>query len=249
LFKVTYPNASKLKKIIQALVKLSDELPLYITSSGVEIKVLTPDKTMMAVVTLPGMEFEELVVEEETAIIVPTSELKKVFRRATRNDSVHLTINKEAGELVIVFRDRKTGVEREFGIPLVPKPPEPMPELQLDLAVSFTMLSQDFKDIIGDLKLVGEEATFIYEDGTIQIKATEAQKEYVCILREGAPLIFLSSSVDKAKATYSIDMLTVVAKASTASKNVTISFDTGKPAKIEFDLGGGKLTYWIVPRS
>jgi DNA polymerase III sliding clamp (beta) subunit (PCNA family) len=50
LFKATYPNASKFKKIIQALVKLSDEIPFYVTSNGIDFKVLTPDKTMLAVV-------------------------------------------------------------------------------------------------------------------------------------------------------------------------------------------------------
>ncbi|MEM0001435.1 MAG: DNA polymerase sliding clamp [Desulfurococcaceae archaeon] len=249
MFKALYPNANKLKKLIQALAKLSDELPFYVTNNGIEIKVLSPDKTMLAIATLSSLEFEELSVEEETTFIVSTTELKKIIRRATRNDVVFMTINKESNELVMVFRDKKTGVEREFGIPIIPKPPEPIPELQLDLSVSFTMLSHDFKDIVGDLNLVGEEAVFMYENGAIIIKSVEQQKEYECILREGAPLILLTSNVDKARASYNIEMLIVAARAASASKNVTISFDTDKPIKIEYDLaGGGKLAYWIVPR-
>ncbi len=249
MFRATHPNASKLKKIFQALVKLSDEIPFFVSSNGVEIKVLSPDKTILAVVSLPGMEFEELVVEEETQFIVPTSELKKIIRRASRNDVVTLTINKETGELVMILRDRKTGVEREFGIPLIPRPVEAIPEMKLDLAVSFSMLSQDFKDIAGDLKLIGEEVVFSYEEGSIVIKSVEQQKEYVCILREGAPLILLNSDVEKARASYSIDAVIVAARAAGASKNVVVAFDTGKPLKVEYDLGGGRLVYWIAPRA
>ncbi|MEM4661440.1 MAG: DNA polymerase sliding clamp [Desulfurococcaceae archaeon] len=249
MFKVLYPNASKLKKVVQALSKLSDEFPLYVTGNGMDIKVLSPDKTMLAVLTLPSLVFEEFSVDEETTIITSATELRKIIRRASRNDALLLTISKETDELVLVLKDRKTGIEREFGVPLIPRPPEPVPELQLDLPISFTMLSKDFKDLVGDLKLVGEEALFSYEDGKVIIRSVEQQKEYVCELREGNPLILLASTVEKARVSYSIEMLMVAAGAAEASKHVIISFDTGKPLKIEYELaGGGKLTYWIVPR-
>lgn len=250
MFRTVYPNASKFKKLIGALVKLSDELPFYVTRNGLDIKVLSPDKTMLAIASLSSIEFEELEVEgEEAVVIVSSTDLKKIIKRASRNDSLLITVNKETNELVITIKDRKTGVEREFTAPLIPKPPEPIPELQLELSVSFTMLSQDFKDIVSDLKIIGEEAIFTYENGAILIKSTEHQKEYICVLKEGSPLILLSSMVDKARASYNVEMIIATARASGVSKNVNISFDTDKPMQILYELaGGGKLTYWIVPR-
>lgn len=249
MFKISYPNATLLKKAVQALSKLSDELPFYLTKDSLEIKVLSPDKTMLAVLSLPSIAFEEYFVEEEATFIVSATELRKVIRRATRNDTLQMTLNKEIGELTITLRDKKTGIEREFGVPLIPRPPEPVPDLQLELSVSFSMLSQDFKDVVGDLKLVGEEALLMYDEGKIIIKSVEQQKEYTCELKEGSPIILLTSSVEKAKASYNIEMLVVATGAAPASKNVIISFDTAKPLKIEYELtGGGKLVYWIVPR-
>lgn len=250
MFKIVHPNASKIKRIVQAVFKLSDELPFYITRNGLDIKVLSPDKTVLAIASLSSLEFEEYNVEEETVVIVPTTDLRKVIKRATRNDSLSLSINKETNELIVSLKDRKTSMEREFTVPIIPKPPEPVPEIQLDLPVSFTMLSQDFKDIVGDLKTIGEEALFIYENGVIIIKSTEHQKEYSCTLREGAPLIMLSSAVDKARSSYNIEMIVAVARASGVAKNVSISFDTGKPMQVVYELtGGGRLTFWIVPRT
>lgn len=249
MFKALYPNASRLKHVIQVLAKLSDELPFYVTQSDISVKVLSPDKTMLVVLNIPSLVFEEYVVDEEGTFILSATEFRKIIRRATRNDTLLLTVNRETNELIAVLRDKKTGVEREFGITLIQRPPEPVPELQLDLPVSFTALSQDFKNIVGDLKLTGEEALFIYEEGKIVIKASEQQKEYICELREGSPLVFLNSTVDKASASYSIEMLLEASQPAAVSSQVVISFDSGKPMKVEYELeGGGKLIYWLVPR-
>ncbi len=249
MFSVRYPNASKLKQVIHALSKISDELQLEVTLESLQLKALAPDKTMMASLVLPSIVFEEYSVEEETKVLVPASELKKVIKRATRNDVAHISLSKEASELSVILRDKKTGLEREFAAPLIPRPPEPLPELDVELSVSFSMLSQDFKNIVGDVKLVGDEVELSLANGKITIKSAEQSKEYVCELSEGNPLTFLSSIASSAKATYSTDMLITVARAAGASKQVLISFDTGKPMKIEYELaGGGKLVYWIVPR-
>ena len=249
MFKASCPNASTLKQVIQALSKISDELVLYATQEGISIKALSPDKTTLAVVEIPSIALEEYTVEEEATLAIPTVDFKKITRRATRNDVLVLTINRETNELVVTLRDKKTSIERKFTIPLVPKEPESIPEIKMELPVSFTMLSQDFKNIVGDLRLVGEEVVIMYDENKVIIKSTGHQKEYVCELFEGNPLVLLTSLVNKAKATYDIDILAVAVQSASAAKNVTISFDTDKPMKIEYELGdGGKLVYWLVPR-
>ncbi len=249
VFKVTYPNASKLKRVFQVLVKISDEVPFFATPEALEVKVMSPDKTVMNIFRAPSIVFEEYSVDGEESFIVSGTELKKAVKRATRNDIAVFELDRDGGVLKLTLRDKKTGLERELTVPLIPKPVEPLPDIQLDLSVTFTMLSQDFKNIIGDLKLIGDEAIFIYEAGKITIISTEQQKEYRCDLTEGNPLILLSSIVEKAKASYSIDLLVEAARAATIAKNVTISFDMGKPMKVEYDIGdGSKLIYWLVPR-
>jgi proliferating cell nuclear antigen len=249
VFRVTHPNASKLKRVLQVLTKISDEVPFFITQDALEVKVISPDKTVMGVFRAPSIIFEEYSVEGEESFIVSGTELKKAVKRAGRNDAAVFELDRESGVLKLTLRDRKTGLEREIGVPLIPKPVEPLPELQVDLSVTFTMLSQDFKNIVSDLKLVGDEAIFTYEAGKITIISTEQQKEYKCDLAEGNPLIILSSTVEKARSSYSIDLLVEAARPASATKNITISFDTSKPMKVEYDIGdGSKLIYWLVPR-
>ncbi|MEM3926014.1 MAG: DNA polymerase sliding clamp [Desulfurococcaceae archaeon] len=249
MFKAIYPNASKMKYVTQAIAKITDEVPFYATTDSLEARILSPDKTMLTIFKIPSIAFEEFHVEGEEFFVVSSTELNKIVRRASRNDVLVLELDKENNVLKTIFRDRKIGVEREFQISIIPRPQETIPYLDIDLNVSVRMLSEDFKNIISDLKIVGEEALFIYDKNKLVISSIEQQKEYSCELVEGNPLLYIAASVEKARASYNIDMLAIAVKPASASKQVTISFDTDKPMKIEYELtGGGQIIYWLVPR-
>ncbi|MGC8953870.1 MAG: DNA polymerase sliding clamp [Desulfurococcus sp.] len=249
MFKAVYPNASKMKYITQAIAKITDEAPIYVTQEGLEVRVLSPDKSMLSIVRIPAMSFEEYSVEGEESFIVASTDLNKIMRRGTRNDVLVMELDRAGNVLNMVFRDRKTGLERVFQLELLPRTPEPVPELNIELGVVVKMMAEDYMNIIGDLKTIGEEAIFAYEENKLKISSSEQQKEYVGVFTEGSPLLYLYSSVEKARAVYSIDLLAVTVKPASASKQVTISFDTDKPVKVEYELaGGGQLIYWVVPR-
>jgi len=250
LFKAVYPNASKMKYITQAIAKITDEAPFYATPDALEVKVLSPDKTMLSIVRIPAISFEEYSVEGEESFIVSSTDLNRVMRRGTRNDVLVMELDKANNVLNIVFRDKKTGVERVFQLELLPKTPEPVPELNLELGVTVKMMSEDYKNIVGDAKSIGEEVVFTYENDKLIIYSSEQQKEYRGEFSEGAPILYKYATVDKARASYSVDSLAVTLKPVSASKQVTISFDTDKPMKVEYELvGGGQLIYWVVPRT
>lgn len=249
LFRAVFPSGAKLKAISAAIVKVTDEAPFFIKPEALEVKVLSPDKTVMTIVKIPSASFEEYHFESEDNFVVSSTDLNRVLRRGTRNDLVVLELDKGAGVLKTSFRHKKTGVERTFYVELRQTIPEDFPELNIDLGVTFRMLSADFKLLLRDIKSVADYAVFHYRGGKLEVHAAEQQKEYRAVLEEGGPLEMISATVDEAKAAYSADVLTAAARAASASKHVTISFDTDKPMKVVFELeGGGVLVYWLTPR-
>ncbi len=249
MFKASYTATSKFKYIAQALAKITDEAPFYVTQDTFEARILSPDKTTMIVLKIPSIAFEEYEVSGEEVFIVPTSELNKIVRRGSRNDILVFEYDSEKGQLKIGFRNKKTGVERSFYIDARSGAGESIEELKLDLSVTARFIADDYKQIIRDLKVVGEEAVFHYKEGKLYIYSHAQQKEYRGEFSEGDPLTYLSSTVDEAKAIYSIGLLEATLKPIQSAKYVTFSFDTDKPAKIEFEITeGGYMTYWIVPR-
>ncbi len=250
MFRAVYPSATKFKYIAQTLAKIVDEIPFYGEPEQLEVRVLSPDKTTMTILRIPSIAFEEYICDQEEFFVVGSDEFNRIARRGTRNDLVVLELDRERKVLKFMFKDKKTGVERTFYLQLKERVIEKLPEISLELGVSIRMLADDYKNIIRDLKIVGEEAIFIFEDNKLTIKSMTQQKEYIGVFEQDNPLLYISSTTDKAIARYSVGLLETTLKAAAASKNVLLEFDSNKPLKVEFELPtGGTLTYWIAPRS
>lgn len=249
MFRAAYTSASKFKYITQALAKITDEAPFYVSPDMFEARVLSPDKTTMIILKIPSISFEEYDVTENVSFVLPTSDLNKIVRRATRNDILVFEYDKEKGQFRIGFRNKKTGIERSFYVEARPVTTEHIEELKMDLAVTARFVADDYKQVIRDLKVVGEEAIFHYREGKLYITCHAQQKEYRGEFTEGNPLSYLSATVDEAKSIYSVSLLEATLKPIQSAKYVTLYFDTDKPAKVEFEItGGGYMVYWIVPR-
>jgi len=248
LFRAVYKSASKFKYIAQALAKVTDEATFYVKPDMLESRILSPDKTAMIILKIPSLSFEEFEAPEEVSFTIPTGDFNKIVKRATRNDVLIFEYLKNEGKFKVSFRNKKTDVERSFlldarsGGGLIE-------ELKVDLGVTARFLANDYKQIIRDLKVVGEEAVFHYKEGKLYIYVHEQQKEYRGEFSEGNPLAYLSSTVDEAKSVYSVELLETTLKPIQSAKYVTFSFDTDKPARVEFEIAeGGYMVYWLIPR-
>ncbi len=249
-FRAVYPNATKFKYIVQTIVKLADLVPFTADEKGLRVVILSPDKTTMTILSLPAESFEEYeVAEGKVEFHLASDELNRVAKRGTRNDKVELVAEPERFKMVFV--DQKSGVTRTFYLQYKEAVAEPVRELKLDLPVMVRMLASDFKEILRDAKLVGDELVFSVEDGKLVVKSESQQKEYTNIMREGSPLISLSYPEDQeVVARYGLDALQAVVKATSAAEAMTLEFGKDLPMKLTFELPmGGTLIYWVAPRT
>uniref|UniRef100_A0A7J3ZL03 DNA polymerase sliding clamp n=1 Tax=Fervidicoccus fontis TaxID=683846 RepID=A0A7J3ZL03_9CREN len=248
--RLVLPKVNKFKNITQVLTKIVDVTPLFINEMGVTIKSLSDDKTTMLVLRLPPEAFETVEFEEPLAFKVGTKELHRIARRGTRNDILELSVDRENRILKLEFRDRKTDIVRTFEVPISFEGVEELSEPKVDLPVRSEMLASDFKDIISDAKLVGEELEMLYKDNTIYVRLEGAGRSYEAVLRENEPLLSISSTVDEARAKYGVDLLAATVRAASASTTMTLHFGTALPIRIAFEMPEvGTLVYWVAPRA
>ncbi|MCE4604326.1 MAG: DNA polymerase sliding clamp [Aeropyrum sp.] len=247
MFRLVYTASTKLKYITQTLAKINDEGTFEFGLNGVRAWIMSPDKTSLAVLEMPSLSFDEYSVEEEMRVVLRTDELNKIVRRATRNDDVILKYSVEEQALEVELRDRKLGFSRSFLVPISSMGAEEIRSLKLEPTARFSILTDDFKTVIQDVKVVGDFAEFEASGDTLTVRSQAEEREYEWVMRPGDAL--LSIEVDEeARSTYSRQVLEIATKPVGASEAVKVSFASDYPMKIEFTFPNGeRLELYIAP--
>ncbi|MBE9391037.1 DNA polymerase sliding clamp [Fervidicoccus fontis] len=247
--KIILNDASDLKDIIDVLAKVAEEVPLTISEKGISSKTLSEDKTTMSILEILSEIFNEFELEENISFRVKIRDFNKILKRATKNDVLELSLEKDKGILKIVFKNSKNGAIRSFDLQVSIENVEDIGEPKVDLPIEFEILAGDLKDILDDVSKVGEEVEFEYKNSSIVIKSEGQGRAYIATLTEGNPLILLKSSVSEASSKYGVELLSSVAKKMDSNTTTKVAFGSQLPIKIQVQFTpGGSLTYWVAPR-
>ncbi len=245
--RVVYAAASKFKYITQTLAKINDEGDLIFTLEGLIAYIMSPDKTSLAVLRAPVMAFDEYDVDEEMAFRIRTDEFNKIVKRATRNDDLIIEYKADEQALQITLRDRKTGVPRNFLLPVIVLESGEVREPRIEGKARFTMMTDDFKAMIQDAKIVGDVLELRADSEKVVARAQEAEKEYEWVMRDGDPLITLDVE-EESVSSYTVSALQVATKPTGAAESVRVEFDTDYPLKIEFTFPNTeRLILYVAP--
>ncbi len=247
VFRVVYSAASKFKYITQTLAKINDEGIIGFTLDGMISWIMSPDKTSLAILKAPTLAFDEYNIEEESKFTIRVDEFNKIIKRATRNDDLIIEYDPDTQSLLLTLRDRKTGVPRTFMLPIIDVAPTEYKEPKLESTARFTLMADDFKSLIQDVKMISDFVTIEAEDDTVTARASAEEKFYEWIMKVGEPLIDLEVD-EKTRATYSRSALEAAVKPVGAAESVRVEYATDYPLKAEFTFPNTeKLYIYIAP--
>ncbi|MEM1928142.1 MAG: DNA polymerase sliding clamp [Acidilobaceae archaeon] len=247
-FHLAYSKASKFKYVTLALSKISDECNLSVTEDGVTFWMMSPDKTIMAVVSIPPLSLDAFEVDEPVRLVVRTEDLHRVAKRAGRNDVLELELPEgETGFVSSRLVDKKTGMQRSFEIPVLSTSGAEYREPRISTTARFTMNSKDFKLLSQDVKVVGDTLAVRAVSGEVRVTARGENKLYEWVLKPGDPLIDLDVE-EPSESLYSRSSIDIAVKPAGAAETVRFEFATNYPARLTFNLPGGeKMMILVAP--
>ena len=247
MFVIKMNNAKLWKDLTNTLSTLIDEAIFNITPKSILLRQMDPSHVAMIDFEWPSIVFDEYECEKEFKLSVNITEMLKLLRRVSSDESIELSIDKDSGRLSINLKGKHL---RTFKMPTLEPIGEEIPTPKVTFKAKIRMTTSSLKDAIDDASIVSDHVRFEATTENLLMKGDGIMGSVsVDIGRESDSVLSFDIS-EASKAMFSLNYLSDIVKAASAvSEIVTIEFSTDMPVRLDFEMQQeGKLQYYLAPR-
>ncbi|HLC69413.1 MAG TPA: proliferating cell nuclear antigen (pcna) [Candidatus Bilamarchaeaceae archaeon] len=242
--KLIMEDAPRLKSAVDSIASLVEEGIFEVRKDGLHLKAMDPSQISMVSFTLPKAAFVEYEVDEETKLALDIAQLSSVLARGKKGERAELTT--EEGRFVIKFYTGKR--KRTFKIPLLTIGEGLQREPKIEFKNFVRIHAETLKDVLRDAKLVSSHVRFLFDPDKfiVEVKGDngDVRAEFE---KDGEEILELKSPV-AIRATFPLQYLEDIVRASSAAAPITVYLETDRPMKLEYDVEGAKVIYYLAPR-
>jgi proliferating cell nuclear antigen len=193
---------------------------------------------------MPNSAFIEYNVSEACKLGIDINQLSNVLSRGKRGESVELTT--EEGRLIVKFYADKR--KRTFKIPLLDIGEGVQKEPKIEFKSYAKVKSEALKETLKDAKLVSSHVKLILEKDRFKIEVRGENGEVKAEFEKGGTEIDEIQTEKEVRATFPLQYLEDMVKASGGNSAVKINLETDRPLKLEYDVEGATVVYYLAPR-
>jgi proliferating cell nuclear antigen len=243
--KLVVQDAPALKSAIDAIVCLVEEGQFEVKQDGLHLKAMDPSQISMISFTMPKETFVEYSVPEEMKIGVDIGQLANVLSRGKKGEKAELTT--EEGRLVVRFLGEKH--KRTFKVPLIETGDKVQREPKIEFKNTAKIKADVIKETLKDAKLISSHVRLHLSPEQLIVDVRGENGDVKAEFDKGSPeLPELVTNAGGAKATFPLQYLEDMVKAATVASAVMINLETDRPLKLEYEIEGAKVVYYLAPR-
>ncbi len=242
--KLVVQEAPALKSAIDSIVSLVEEGVLDIKKDGVYLCAMDPSQISMVNFVMPKTAFLEYNIEEERKLGIDIAQLSTVLSRGKRGERAELTV--EEGRLVIHFAADKR--KRTFKVPLLDIGEGTARQPKIEYASHVKIAADALKETLKDAKLISSHVKFVLEPHAFIVEVKGESSDAKVEFEEGHPEVNEITTKTGARATFPLQYVEDIMKAASASTQITINLETDRPLKLEYEIEGAKVSYFLAPR-
>jgi len=247
MFKVKLTDAKLLRDMITAISTLVDEATFNITPEAIKLRAMDPSRVAMIDFEWPKTVFDEYTADTPTKMCINITELLKLLRRTSKDESIELTLDEKTGRLNVGIKGK---YDRTFNMPTLEATEEEVPTPKITFNVRAKATTEGLNEAIQDVQLVSDHVRIEMDNEKMTMRATGDLMGATVELKKGSDALLDLEAKEPSKATFSLSYLSEIIKTATATSDVaTLEFSTDMPIRIDFQQPKeGKLTFYLAPR-
>jgi proliferating cell nuclear antigen len=247
LFKVKTSDSKLLQNMFSAIAILVDEATFNITPDNIQLRAMDPSRVAMIDFQWPKTVFEEYQCDQPQKMCINITELLKLLKRTSKDETIELTLTPESPKLNITITGRYT---RTFNMPTLEPQEEEVPTPKITFKVTAKTTTDGLRQAIEDAQLVSDHVRVEADAEKLVLHAAGDLMGATIELRKGSDALLDLQVQEPSKATFSLSYLAEIIKAASATSEIaTLQFAKDMPIQIDFHQPKeGKLTFFLAPR-
>jgi len=247
MFKAKLSDAKLLRDMITAISTLVDEATFNIAPEGIKLRAMDPSRVAMIDFEWPKTVFDEYAADTPIKMCINISELLKLLRRTSKDESVELALDEKTGRLNVGIKGK---YDRTFNMPTLEATEEEVPTPKITFNVRAKATTEGLNEAIQDVQLVSDHVRIEMDNEKMTMRAIGDLMGATVELKKGSDALLDLETKEPSKATFSLSYLSEIIKTATATSDVaTLEFSTDMPIRIDFQQPKeGKLTFYLAPR-
>ncbi len=237
-------DAPALKSVIDCIVSLVEEGQFEVKADGLHLMAMDPSQISMVSFTMPKSAFVEYNVAEERKIGIDITQLSNVLSRGKKGEKVELAV--EEGRLVVRFLGDKH--KRTFKVPLIESGERSQREPKIEFK-SYVMVKADaIRETLKDAKLISSHVRLQLTPQQFLVDVRGESGEVKAEFDNGSAEVPQLHTAEPVRATFPLQYMEDMVKAASGGSLVKISLETDRPLKLEYEIEGAKVVYYLAPR-
>jgi proliferating cell nuclear antigen len=230
-----------------AIAILVDEATFHLNTDGVQLRAMDPSRVAMIDFQWPKTIFDEYQCDQPQKMCINITELLKLIRRTSKDETIELTLTPETPKLRITITGKYT---RTFNMPTLEPQEEEVPTPKVTFKTTAKTTTDGLRQAIEDAQLVSDHVKIEADGEKLVLNATGDLMGANIELKKGSDALLDLQTQEPAKATYSLSYLAEIVKAASATSEIaTLQFANDMPIQIDFHQPKeGKLTFYLAPR-
>lgn len=242
--KLVIQDAPALKAAIDAIVCLVEEGQFELKEDGLHLKAMDPSQISMVSFTMPKAAFVEYNVPEEMKLGLDIGQLSNVLARGKKGEKAELSV--EEGRLVVKFLGEKH--KRTFKVPLIETGDRVQKEPKIEFNSFAKIKAEAIRETLKDAKLISSHVRLQLTPEQFIVDVKGDGGDVKAEFDKGSPELSEIKCSGPAKATFPLQYLEDMVKASPSGSLVAVNLETDRPLKLEYEVEGAKVVYYLAPR-